>query len=616
MYIHSVKAINYKSLSSYDNEIILEPQITSIIGKNESGKSNVIEAISHIKILGDMSAAFNAENSNRNNETTAPIAFEIVLKPSAEDISFGITSDSKVVITKDSHITTGGLYDYYQSNLMADVTALLSAMGNNPFKLSNQDLTNFRTYVETLKAVNNLHLKRMEALFPVFESWFPRADAANVEEIKALYEIIKGKWLLIKERIPTVFYRNSNKVLKSSYTLDEVQKELANPNSYPNSLLHALVQIIGIPNSDFIKAVQTGNAGSKTTIRDRIRRSIDSKINAEFHKFYRAEEVYLSATMDANVVTFSVRTDDGEALNFSERSNGLRWYLNTFIDSLWCGVSRSNVVYLFDEPGTSLHVNAQKELINLFKDLSSKGNQVVYTTHSPYMLDTKDDGIYRIRAIDKDNSGNTHVYKTAYDSRLSPDSKEDTLTPIANAIGMNFYDTFGPAKDKLNIIIEGVSDYIYIHCMAKFLGYDLSKYSLIPSVGASNCVNICTILHGWGCPFFALFDYDNAGVNSGGEILRKEFLFELNNNYCYVIPVTEDDILNKTYVSNPCMIEDVVTSPELLCFEEQFPDAKNVGKTLKAKLFSTAIGNGEYIPGEECKKNFKELIDRLLVNYN
>lgn len=616
MYIHSVKAINYKSLSNYDNEIILEPQITSIIGKNESGKSNVIEAISHIKILGDMSAAFNAENSNRNNETTAPIAFEIILKPSAEDISFGIASDSKVVITKDSHITTGGLYDYYQSNLMTDVTAFLSAMGNNPFKLSNQDLTNFRTYVETLKAVNNLHLKRMEALFPVFESWIPRADATNVEEIKALFESLKGKWLLIKERIPTVFYRNSSKVLKSSYTLDEVQKELANPNSYPNSLLHALVQTIGIPNSDFIKAVQTGNTGSKTTLRDRIRRSIDSKINAEFHKFYSAEEVYLSATMDANIVTFSVRTDDGEALNFSERSNGLRWYLNTFIDSLCCGVSCSNVVYLFDEPGTSLHVNAQKELINLFKDLSSKGNQVVYTTHSPYMLDTKDDGIYRIRAIDKDNSGNTHVYKTAYDSRLSPDSKEDTLTPIANAIGMNFYDTFGPAKDKLNIVIEGVSDYIYIHCMAKFLGYNLSEYSLIPSVGASNCVNVCTILHGWGCPFFALFDYDNAGVNSGGEILKKEFLFELNNNYCYVIPVTEDDILNKTYVSSPRMIEDVVTSAELLRFEEQFPDSKNVGKTLKAKLFSTAIGNGEYTPGEECQKNFKELIERLLANYN
>ena len=613
MYIHSIKAINYKSLSSCDNEIILEPQITSIIGKNESGKSNVIEAISRINFFGDMAPAFNSENLNRNVDSDASIGYEIVLRPTVEDKAFGITSDSKVIITKDTQVTTGGLHDYYCNHIKADANALLELIEKNAFQLSNQDYNSYIIYMDTLRASESLHIRRMGALFPIFEKWVPRAGADKREEIETTLEVLRTKWLAIAERIPTIFYRNSNKILKASYTLDEVQKELDNPNSYPNSLLYELVHIIGIQKSDFIKAVQTGNAGSKMTLRDRIVRAIDSKINVEFQKFYLAEKMYLSAGMDANVITFTVRTSDGEALNFSERSNGLRWYLNTFIDALYHGVSRSNVVYLFDEPGISLHVNAQKELLNLFRDLADKGNQIVYTTHSPYMLDTKEDGIYRIRAVDKDSTGNTHVFKTAYDSRLSSDSKEDTLTPIASAIGMNFYDTFGPAKDKLNIVIEGVSDYIYIHCMAKLLGYDLSSYSLIPSVGAPNCVNICAILHGWGCPFIAVFDYDNAGVNSGGEILSKEFLFDLNVNYCYVIPVTQDDIRNKTYVSNPCMIEDIVTREELVRFEEKFPNARDVGKTLKAKLFSTAVENGEYNPGEQCKNNFKALIDRLLA---
>ena len=61
------------------------------------------------------------------------------------------------------------------------------------------------------------------------------------------------------------------------------------------------------------------------------------------------------------------------------------------------------------------------------------------------------------------------------------------------------------------------------------------------------------------------------------------------------------------------MIEDIVTREELACFEEKFPDAKDVGKTLKAKLFSTAVGNGEYDPGEQCKNNFKARIERLLA---
>ena len=42
MYIHSVKLVNYKSIGDYgEAEVILEPTVTAIVGKNESGKSNV-----------------------------------------------------------------------------------------------------------------------------------------------------------------------------------------------------------------------------------------------------------------------------------------------------------------------------------------------------------------------------------------------------------------------------------------------------------------------------------------------------------------------------------------------------------------------------------------------
>ena len=47
MYIHSVKLINFKSIGNYpEAEIILEPKVTAIIGKNESGKSNVLDGLS------------------------------------------------------------------------------------------------------------------------------------------------------------------------------------------------------------------------------------------------------------------------------------------------------------------------------------------------------------------------------------------------------------------------------------------------------------------------------------------------------------------------------------------------------------------------------------------
>ncbi|MFR5267411.1 ATP-dependent nuclease [Clostridium sp.] len=241
----------------------------------------------------------------------------------------------------------------------------------------------------------------------------------------------------------------------------------------------------------------------------------------------------------------------------TERSNGLRWYLDLFIDAKANNLPNRNVVYLLDEPGVSLHVNAQKELLTLFEHLSQDDYQVVYTTHSPYMLDIEK-GIQRIRAVVKDNLGYSNIYKTAYDSRINPDSQKDTLAPIIAALGMNLNDTFGPTKDKINIVVEGMSDYIYINTMIKVLEKNMNDFNIIASTGASNIMNICSILNGWGCKFLAVFDYDDEGVRFG-EKLRKELLLEYKKDYFYIKDVSEDEINRKTYKESRCVIEDLVT---------------------------------------------------------
>lgn len=612
MYIHSVLLNNYKSIGEDKNVIILEPRVTTIIGRNESGKSNVLEGLSHISLLGNMQSAFHADNINRNNGTTAEIIYTIILKPSAdEQMTLGLQNDTQIVIQKDGYAATGGLLTYYNEHIRESVDNLVKIIGQNPFKLRDQDFANYRSYITALQQETSLHFYRINIALNFFKANLSKLDK-EVKDIvaTALTETI-DKWEIIKSALPTIFYRATDKALKNQYKLDEVQKELENPASSPSSLLSDFVSLIGISNADFITAVQAGLSGAKTTIRKRINKNIDEIINKKFQVFYSTESISLNAEFDSNIVSFSVQSSDGEALLLSERSNGLRWYLNTFIDAISHGLDKNNVVYLFDEPGTSLHVNAQKELISLFHNLADKGNQVVYSTHSPYMLDMIDDGIHRIRAVEKAAEGYTYIYKTAYDAQLSPDSQADTLAPIINAIGMNLYDTFGPAKDKLNIVIEGVSDYIYIQTMAKTLGYDLKQYALIPSVGATNCINICTILHGWGCPFFAVFDYDSEGVSKGGEVLRKNFLFEFNKQYCYIKSVTQEEVDEQTYRSEPCLIEDVVTEDELKRFMESKIITEGIGKPLKAKLFSNAIEDGTYTVGGQCKANFESLLRRI-----
>lgn len=112
MYIHSVRLINFKSIGDYpESEIILEPKVTAIIGKNESGKSNILDGLSRINFVKANPAAFAAEVVNRNGESGTENKYVITLKPDAKEIADGICSDTLVEISKTECVITGGFLD-------------------------------------------------------------------------------------------------------------------------------------------------------------------------------------------------------------------------------------------------------------------------------------------------------------------------------------------------------------------------------------------------------------------------------------------------------------------------------------------------------------------------
>lgn len=615
MYIHSVKLINFKSIGDYpESEIILEPKVTAIIGKNESGKSNILDGLSRIRFRVRNNTAFSDDVVNRSCVDSQENEYIVVLKSTDEDEALGITDDTIIKITKNSYAATGGILSCFLQTVQPYVDTIIEILGGpgvNPMQLRDQEWTNYQTYYNDLKAKDRIDIPRKTAAFDFLQSRVSRIAKEKQDELKKSVDIAKEKWLQIIGLLPSFFYRKADKHLNTSYKLEDVEKEMKSSTAAPNSMLSDFVKLIGIPQEDFLLASRSGSTARQESLRRRINKLVEEKINKPFRDFYLTESITLDLGFNAGVVSFVVRSEDGEALLLSERSNGLRWYLETFIDAQANDISGRNVVYLLDEPGTSLHVNAQRELLKLFQHLADKGNQVVYTTHSPYMLDLETDGVHRIRAVVKNAGGFTYIYKTAYDSRITPDSQQDTLAPIISAIGMNLNDTFGPAKDKINIVTEGMSDYIYLCTMAKVLGIDTDKYAILPSVGASNCINICSILHGWGCRYIAVFDYDTAGVKTGGEYLRKDMMFEYKRQYCYLADVSQEDIEQQTYKTLPYMIEDVVTREEIDRYCIETNTSRTIGKPLMAKLMSNAIESRSYQLGKDSKSNFETLFNRI-----
>lgn len=614
MYVHSVKLVNYKSIGDYsENEILLEPKITTIIGKNESGKSNIVEGMSKIKFRYKNSNVFEGDIVNRNSSIGTEIRYIIKIKPSQYDAEIDDIAETVVELTKNKGLVTGGMVKYYHKNitdLVVEIAQFLNGIGDNPFQFKQDGLLDFKRLLGEMLRIDCLDLYNMPKFISILEKRKAYLQPAYRTHVENYINLLRKKWSFVLDSFPMFFFRRNDKTLKETYAINEVEQELN--KEYSVSLLKNFLKLISVDKEEFFTAVKSGTDSRAESLRIRINRNVEKYINVNFRKYYNTEDVTLALSFNNNSVSFLIRTGDGESLKLSERSNGLKWYLETFIDAQANDVIGKNVIYLFDEPGISLHINAQKDLQKFFKHLVGQGNQVVYTTHLPNMIDLGEDGIHKIRAVVKNSEGFSKIYKTAYDYRITPEYQQDTLAPIVNAMGMSLNTTFGPAYGKLNIVTEGMSDYIYLKMMAKELDVDLNRIVFIPSVGAENCINICNILKGWGCEFKALFDYDSEGVRAG-EKMRDKLDYKLSVQYCYLQDVSQSDIDGRTFMTKMCMIEDLVTADEINRFCSECNIDKNIGKTLIAKLMSDAVAKGSYQLGTECQNNFRELFSRILI---
>lgn len=116
-----------------------------------------------------------------------------------------------------------------------------------------------------------------------------------------------------------------------------------------------------------------GTSPKQETLWQRINRLVNDKINISFRDFYQTEIINLDLSFNAGVVSFVIQSEGGETLMFSKRSNGLKWYFESIINVEANDIVERNVVYLLDEPGISLHVNAQRDCCLYFKIYQKMG---------------------------------------------------------------------------------------------------------------------------------------------------------------------------------------------------------------------------------------------------
>ncbi len=258
---------------------------------------------------------------------------------------------------------------------------------------------------------------------------------------------------------------------------------------------------------------QIESLNEKKKERSVLLQSASTTLTEKFREWWKQGEYRIRFEADGNHFRIWVSDDKRpEEIELEGRSTGLQWFLSFYLIFLVeSSKAHNGAILLLDEPGHSLHPIAQNFLSEFFESLAAS-NQLLYTTHSPFLVDA--DHLDRVRAVFVDDDGHTNVSSNLRAGQVA--AKANSIYPVHAALGLSVSDTlFQGCKI---VIVEGQSDQLYLSAIKTAL-VSLGKYQpkqellFVPTSGAKAIKTVAAILSGReGDLPHVLCDADHAGL--------------------------------------------------------------------------------------------------------
>jgi energy-coupling factor transporter ATP-binding protein EcfA2 len=206
-------------------------------------------------------------------------------------------------------------------------------------------------------------------------------------------------------------------------------------------------------------------AGERKKERDVLLQSASAQLTAKFRDWWKQGTYRFRFQADGDHFRIWVSDDlRPEDIELENRSSGLQWFLSFYLIFLVeSGEAHSNAILLLDEPGLSLHPLAQRDLSQFFDNLS-KTNQLLYTTHSPFMVDP--DRLDRVKAVYVDEDGYTQSSPNLR-IREATESQSRSIYAVYAALGLTASQTL--MLGCRTVVVEGSSDQMYFSTMKNLL---------------------------------------------------------------------------------------------------------------------------------------------------
>lgn len=499
MLLKKVSIHKYKSFLT-EQSYEVEPQITRIVGKNESGKTALLEALAKSNYFEDNTEfRFNKDLDYPRSELIKvrnenPPALTCEYELSDEDISCVETAFAKGIIPRKNFCVTS----FYDNTSKASGVEI--------------DFTVFKDWLISFFGVGDQgkQLIRAADSFSSLESVVSEnAELPAMEQIQAqLGEIKTGAGdfenrlegyiynTYLSPEIPKLWYFSDYFSLPCRINLNDFStgQPTNNLSREEVKIANALFELSGLRVSDI------QNESNFEAFKAQLEATSNSITDDMFEYWTTNQNLEIRFEIEhaPNGVRYlNIRIYNSKhrvTLPLKNRSKGFLWFFSFLVwFSKIQGDKKSKYILLLDEPGLSLHASAQNDLLRFIDEKLAPEYQVIYTTHSPFMIDSLK--LNEVRTVY--DTQNPKIGSVVSDAVEEKDS--DTLFPLQAALGYTIAQNLYVSPK--NLLVEGISDLVYLNHFSTILK-DMGKEGLseditiVPVGGADKIATFISLMRG------------------------------------------------------------------------------------------------------------------------
>ncbi|MDR2173468.1 MAG: ATP-binding protein [Burkholderiales bacterium] len=618
MQLKTFRVRNFRSIK--DSGEIDVSQITALLGRNESGKSNLLRGLHSLNPLDGFKALDPIKNFPRDRrleectEETQVVDTTWLLEEADKEALLEIIPRA----TNVSKITIGRRYgerryigfpelgeiSFDEADIKTKVKKIAAGMrakaaeGNTLEAAADtfEQKASVAKVRDTWTADFAVVAKAARTALAAADTDLTDSQEKLLGELEELSETITGdKEAQKKARnwavgaMPKFFYLDDYPELEGHQDVaaylqrkqgrqqqDEKQRK-ADEN------FEKLCKVAGLSPLTLEELRQNGDAAQRNQLVNRA----SAVVTGEVKRLWKDRALKIRFNLDGNhfdtLISDPTATYDVE-VNLNDRSRGFQWFFSFYVSfsADTDGGKIEDAILLLDEPGLYLHAKSQGDLLRHFENDFS--NQILYSTHSPFMVPThRLDSVRTVNIADKVGTTVTN----------SPTGDEKTLFPLQAALGYDLAQSLFVGPN--NLVIEGVTDFWILSAVNAYLADTgkialASDLTLTPAGGAQKVSYMVALLTSESLNVLVLFDAERESEATKKELLKAKLIHDKN-----VIFVSE--AIDPT--PNEADIEDLLDPVVYISLVKEAYKNELKGKTLKLN---------EHIPriAKRVEKAFEE----------